>query len=115
MDDFTVHADRLSAEADTRLGDLIQYAIDGASGGAYAAIKGRLVANEQPVIPRGFERMDEIQSQWRLRVAAEAVPTPTKNDRVKCDAMLGVGQVYRPIGADPIRDGRYWLIGLQKV
>jgi hypothetical protein len=114
VDDFSVHASLLANEADDRLGDLIQYAINGALGGNYVAIKGRLVANEQPVIPRGFERMDEIQSQWRLRVSAANVPSPTKNDRVQCDAILGAGETYRPVAADPIRDGRYWLVGLQR-
>jgi hypothetical protein len=114
VDDFSVHADRLSAEADTRLGDLIQYAIAGASGGDYVTMKARLATNEQPISPRGFARMDEAQSGWRLRIAAALVPHPKISDRIKCAAILG-DAVYRPVAADPVRDGRYWLVDLQKV
>jgi hypothetical protein len=111
--DFSDHADRLSAEADNRLGDLIQYAIG--TGGDFVDMRGRIFANEETITPRSFNRMDEVQSGWRLRIAAALVPNPSKDDRLKCARIFGEDVAYRPVPAVPIRDGRYWLVDLQKV
>lgn len=112
MVDFAVHADRLVAEADNRLGDLVSYAIGGASGGAYINIKARIYAAEPT---KGWEKTDEMRGGWRLRVAKVLVPSPSKDDRLQCEAILGAGNVYRPIARDPMDDGRYWLVDLQRV
>lgn len=112
MAEFADHAERLSAEADNRLGDLILYAIDGGDGGAYVSMKARVFAAEPS---RGWNKADEMQGGWRLRVAKVLVPLPSKDDRLQCEAVLGAGTVWRPIATDPISDGRYWLVDLQKV
>lgn len=111
MVDFAVHADRLSAEADNRLGDSILYAPAGATGGDYVAIKGRIEAAEPT---EGWSARDEAQGMWRLRVAKDVVPLPSKDDRLQCAAILG-DATYRPMAKDPISDGRYWLVDLQRV
>jgi hypothetical protein len=59
--------------------------------------------------------MDEAQGGFRLRVAKDKVPQPSKDDRVKCAAVLGAGAIYRPMAKEPMHDGRYWLVDLQKV
>lgn len=100
---------------DNRLGDLIQYAANGAAGGDYVDMRGRILTSEgMPSFRGGLQRIDEVRGGWMLRVAKDLVPAPSKNDRVKCASMLG-DDVYRPIGSDPIGDGRYWLVELQKV
>lgn len=112
MAEFSVHADRLSAEADERLGDLIRYAVDGANGGDFIDMKARIIPIE-PVA--GFQRMDEAEGLYRLRVAMAKVVQPSRDDRVQCAAILGAGVDYRPMAKNPMRDGRYWLVDLQKV
>jgi hypothetical protein len=110
--DFSVHADRLSAEADERLGDLIRYAVDGVNGGEFVDMKARVFPVEPPA---GWRGSDEAQGGWRLRIAMEKVAKPALTDRIQCDAILGTGTNYRPVSSNPMRDGRYWLIDLQKV
>lgn len=110
--DFAVHAAALSAEADVRLGDLLSYAIDGQNGGSYVAMKGRITAAEPA---SGWQQGDEIRGTWRLRIAKALVPRPTIRDRIQCETILGAGRVYRPVSSNPIDDGRYWLVDLQKV
>ncbi len=112
MVDFSVHADRLSAEVDNRLGDVVSYAVGGANGGAYINIKARVFAAEPT---RGWEKGDEMRGGWRLRVAKVHVPLPSIADRIQCEPILGAGEVYRPVSKDPINDGRYWLVDLQRV
>ena len=109
--DFSVHADRLSAEADNRLGDLIQLAVE--SGGAYGPVRGRIFSSDDS--PGGLDRIDESRGGWRLRIAKAVLPQPSKENRIKCDAILGAGAVYRPMAKDPINDGRYWLVDIEKV
>lgn len=112
MVDFAVHAAALSAEADNRLGDSILYAVDGASGGAYVAMKARIMEAEPT---HGFDRTDEMRGGWRLKIAKVHVPAPSLRDRLQCDAILGTAIIYRPVATDPVDAGRYWLIDLQKV
>lgn len=108
MADFAAHADRASAEADARLGDLILYARNGEN---FAEMKGRVLAAEPAM---GWKAPDEAQGGWRLRIAKANVPLPSLNDRIQCAAILGDAE-YRPVAKNPIDDGRYWIIALQKV
>lgn len=114
MDAFAVHAERASTEAMARLGDLIQYA--SGVGGAFVAMQARIFSGTGDVFHqlRGLQKTDESLDVWRLRVAKELVPQPSRDDRVKCQRILG-DVVYRPMAKDSITDGRYWLIDLQKV
>jgi hypothetical protein len=109
--DFAVHADALSAEADNRLGDLIQYAIDGEAGANFVPVKGRITAAEPAA---GWQAQDEAQGVWRLRIAKDVVPQPSKRDRLTCAPILGA-DTYRPMSKNPIDDGRYWLVDIQRV
>lgn len=113
--DFAAHATRLSAEADSRLGDLIRYAVNGENGGAFVDMRGRISANETPLGTGfgGLQRRDEMLGGWRLRIAKDLVTKPAMTDRIECAAILD--GVYRPMAADPVSDGRYWLVDLQKV
>lgn len=106
--DFSVHADRLDAEADNRLGDLIQYSISGA---AFVDMKARVFPVEPP---QSWKGADEAQGGWRMRINSSLVPQPSRADRIKCARVFGDLQ-YRPIDKSPTRDGRYWLVDLQKV
>lgn len=110
--DFAVHAAKLSAEADNRLGDSILYGIGAAVGGDLVPMKGRIFASESA---SGFGSIDEPAGGWRLRIAKDKVARPSLSDRLQCDAILGEGTTWRPAGKDPIDDGRYWLVDLQKV
>lgn len=109
MVDFAVHAARLSAEVDNRLGDLIQYAAG--AGAAFVEMKGRVFVADAST---GLDPIDEAENRWRLRIAKGKVPAPSKADRIKCSTILG-NVTYRPVAKDPISDGRYWLVDLQKV
>jgi hypothetical protein len=106
--DFAGHAAVLSTEADARLGDLIQYSVDGA---AFIDVKARIYSAEPT---NDWAKNDEIRGAWRLRIAKAVVPSPSKNDRLTCIPILG-DLLYRPIAKDPIDDGRYWLVDLEKV
>lgn len=108
---FSDLAAQLDAEADARLGDSILYAVDGANGGAYIAIQGRIFATDPPA---GFQKMDEARGIWRMRVAKVVVPSPNKEDRLQCVPVLGDG-TWRPTNKNPVDDGRYWLVDLQRV
>ncbi len=110
--DFAVHAAALSAEADNRLGDSILYGVQAAVGGEMVPMKGRIVS---PETLRGFGAIDEAAGGWRLRIAKALVPAPSRDDRLQCDAILGEGTTWRPVSKDPIDDGRYWIVDLQKV
>lgn len=112
MVDFDVHADRLRAEADTRLGDSILYAVNGATGGDFVAMKARLMEAEPPA---GWEPRDEMQGGWRLKIAKALVAKPSKADRIQCDPILGAGLQYRPTAKDPVDAGRYWFVDIERV
>lgn len=110
--DFAAHAAALSDAADEHLGDLIEYAVAGESGAPFVPLKGRIFAVEPPT---NWAATDEMQGGWRLRIAKDKVPNPSKADRLRCSPILGDGTVYRPGPKNPIDDGRYWLVDLQKV
>jgi hypothetical protein len=86
------------------------YSTDG--GAAFTVIKGRITAAEANTFAAG--RLDEAQGHWQLRVSKDVVPDPNKDHRIQCAPILGA-DTYRPTGRDPISDGRYWLVDLQKV
>lgn len=105
--DFASLAARMDAQVDARLGDSISY---------------RRPTDPQPVDMKaflifgepgdgGWTGRDQAKGIVRMKISRALVPDPSKHDRITSPLLDGT---YRPLGGDPVVEGRYWLVDLQK-
>lgn len=115
MADFASLAEKMDAQVDARLGDSILYKRAGLDAD-FVPHKAFLIFGEQ--IEGGYNpARSRGTGAVCLKVARSIVPRPSMNDRVKTDPALPGPQldgIYRPLGSDPVVDGRYWIVDLQK-
>lgn len=111
--DFAAAVARLDAEADIRLGDSLFYFTGGLA--TVTPVKG-FFSDPSDLTIRGLDApIDNVAARIVLEISRDIVAQPSKNDRIRSDNKLVAGRVWRPSSWRPVKTGRYWFIGLEKV
>jgi hypothetical protein len=106
-------AARMDAAVDTYLGDTILVQMGGGEFDPFVPMKA-FVIDVDASQPTDFDPIDEpLGNRKRIKIAKGTMPVVSVNHRIK-HPRLGEG-VYRPSGALPENQGRYWLFDVQKV
>lgn len=92
---------------DETLGDDIQYAANGVS---FAPLKGFVMFSGEPPVLDGIDEI--LGSRPRVKIAKSKVPYPDPDHRLRCPKRLGPN-TFRPAGAAPAEQGRYYIFDVE--
>ena len=106
--DWDQASELMDDQVDETLGDTISYAANGVS---FSDIKGFVLFFGEPPVLDGI---DEIMgSRPRVKIARSKVPYPDPSHRLRCAKRLGA-HTFKPAGALPAEQGRYYIFDLEK-
>ncbi len=93
---------------DDTLGDTISYAANGVS---FSEIRGFVIFFGAPPVLDGIDEI--IGSRPRAKIAKSKVPYPDPSHRLRCPKRLGP-HTFKPAGALPEEQGRYYIFDLER-
>lgn len=109
MSDWDAASAMMDTDVDARLSDTIAYSID--EGASFDEVAGYILPFAEGL---GLGPIDPILgSRYRAKIAKALIPEPDRTHRLR-HPKLG-DATFRPAGADPDDQGRYWIFDIQAV
>lgn len=105
-------AAKMDAKVDELLGDTVSFSSDG--GQTFADVQAFVIDDTDPAPAFGGDFDETATVSKRIKIAVTILGgRPSKAAHRFRHSRLGAG-TWRPLGAEPRSEGRYWVFGVEK-